>query len=96
MPYATRGANHSKPGHGKLGKCPELRDGREVSEGVRADSEAPGSRAGVHVSSRVSATWGNVDTVAPWPRAADGRQRTASGSRVGTPAREGWGVVECG
>ena len=36
-------ANHGEPGHGKSGKCPELRDGHEVSAGVRVDPEAPGS-----------------------------------------------------
>ena len=63
---------------------------------VRADPEVPGSRAGVHVGSRVSGTWGNVETVPPWPPAADGQHPSTSGSRVGTPAREGWGVVKCG
>ena len=38
-------ANHGDPGHGKSGKCPELRNGREVSAGVRVDSEVPGSMA---------------------------------------------------
>ena len=38
-------ANHGKPDHGKSGKCPELRDGREVSAGVRVDLEIPGSMA---------------------------------------------------
>ena len=38
-------ANHAEPGHGKSGKCPELRDGREVSAGVRVDLEIPGSMA---------------------------------------------------
>ena len=38
-------ANHGEPGHGKSGKCPELRDGREVSAGVRVDPEVPGSMA---------------------------------------------------
>ena len=38
-------ANHEEPGHGKSGKCPELRDGREVSAGVRVDPEVPGSMA---------------------------------------------------
>ena len=37
--------NHEEPGHGKSGKCPELRDGREVSAGVRVDPEVPGSMA---------------------------------------------------
>ena len=32
-------ANHGEPGHGKWEKCPELRDGREVSAGVRVDPE---------------------------------------------------------
>ena len=36
-------ANHEEPGHGKSGKCSELRDGREVSAGVRVDPEVPGS-----------------------------------------------------
>ena len=36
-------ANHGEPGHGKLGQCPELRDGCEVSAGVRVDLEVPGS-----------------------------------------------------
>ena len=49
------------------------RDGREVSAGVRADPEAPGSKAGVHVGSRVSGTWGIVEKVVTWPQAADGR-----------------------
>ena len=89
-------ANHGEPGHGKSGKCPEPSDGREVSAGVRADPEAPASRAGVRVGSRVSGTRGNVEKVAPWPPAADGRQLSTSGSRVGTPAREGWGEVEFG
>ena len=82
-------ANHGEPGHGKLRKCPELRDGREVSAGVRVDLEIPGSMASVHVGSRVSGTRGNVERVAPWPPAVDGRQPSASGSRVGTQAREG-------
>ena len=34
-------ANHGEPAHGKSGKCPELRDGREVSAGVRVDLEMP-------------------------------------------------------
>ena len=34
-------ANHGEPGHGKSGKCPELRDGREVSAGLRVDPEGP-------------------------------------------------------
>ena len=34
--------NHGEAGHGKSGKCPELRDGREVSAGVRVDPEGPG------------------------------------------------------
>ena len=38
-------ANPGEPGHGKLGKCPEVRDGREVSAGVRVDPEVPGSMA---------------------------------------------------
>ena len=38
-------ANHGEPGHGKLGKCPELLDSREVSAGVRVDVEIPGSMA---------------------------------------------------
>ena len=31
-----------EPGYGKAGKCPELRDSREVSAGVRVDPEAHG------------------------------------------------------
>ena len=38
-------ANHGEPGHGNSGECPELRDGREVSAGVRVDLEVPGSMA---------------------------------------------------
>ena len=38
-------AKHGEPGHGKSAKCPELRDGREVSAGVRVDFEVPGSMA---------------------------------------------------
>ena len=38
-------ANHGEPGHGKSGKCPELRDNREVSAGVRVDPEVLGSMA---------------------------------------------------
>ena len=38
-------ANHGEPGHGKSGKCPELRDRLEVSAGVRVDLEIPGSMA---------------------------------------------------
>ena len=38
-------ANHGEPGHGKSGKYPELRDGREVSAGVRVDPEVPRSMA---------------------------------------------------
>ena len=38
-------ANHGEPGHGKSGKYPELRDGREVFAGVRVDPEVPGSKA---------------------------------------------------
>ena len=32
--------NHGKPDHRKSGDCPELRDGREVSAGVRVDLDA--------------------------------------------------------
>ena len=90
------GPTMEKLGHGKFGQCPEPRDGREVSAGVRADVEAPSSRARVHVGSRMSGTPGNVETVAPWPPAADGRHAITSRRRVGTPTRERWGVVECG
>ena len=38
-------ANDGEPGHRKSGKCPELRDGGEVSAGVRVDPEVPGSMA---------------------------------------------------
>ena len=38
-------ANHGEPGHGKSGECPELQDGCEVSAGLRADPEVPGSVA---------------------------------------------------
>ena len=38
-------ANPGEPGHGKSGKCPEHRDGRQVSAGVRVDPEVPGSMA---------------------------------------------------
>ena len=38
-------ANHGEPGHGKSRKCAELRDGREVSAGVRVDPEVLGSMA---------------------------------------------------
>ena len=38
-------ANHGETGHGKSGKCPEPRDGREVSAGVRVDPEVPESMA---------------------------------------------------
>ena len=38
-------ANHGEPGHRKSGKCPELRDGREVSAGVRVHLEVPGTMA---------------------------------------------------
>ena len=38
-------AIHGEPVHGKSGKCPELRDSREVSAGVRVDPEVPGSMA---------------------------------------------------
>ena len=81
---------------GSREKCPEVWDGCEVFAGVRVDPEAPGSKARVHVGSRVSGTRENVETVAPWPPPADGRQPSASGSRVGTQAREGWRVMECG
>ena len=89
-------ANHGEPDQRKSKKCLKLRDGHEVSAGVRVDPEVPGSMAGVPVGSRVSGTWGNVERVAPWPPAADGRHTSAFGSRVGTPTREGSGVVECG
>ena len=36
-------ANHGEPDHGKSGKYPELRDGREVSARLRVDPEVPGS-----------------------------------------------------
>ena len=81
-------ANHGEPGHGKSGKCREPRDSREMSARVIADPEARGSRARVRVQSLVRGTWGNVETVAPWPPAADGRQPSTSVSRVGTPACE--------
>ena len=35
-------AKHGEPGHGKSGNCLELRDGREVSAGVRVDPEVTG------------------------------------------------------
>ena len=38
-------ANHGEPGHGRSGKCPELRDGSELSAGVRVDPEVTGSMA---------------------------------------------------
>ena len=38
-------ANHGEPDHGKSGKCPEPRDGREVSAEVRVHLEIPGSMA---------------------------------------------------
>ena len=38
-------ANHWEPDHKKSGKCPELRDAREVSAGVRVELEIPGSMA---------------------------------------------------
>ena len=38
-------ANHGEPDYGKSGKYPELRDGLEVSAGVRVDLEIPGSMA---------------------------------------------------
>ena len=38
-------ANHGEPGHGKFGKCAELRDGREVFAGSRVDPEVLGSMA---------------------------------------------------
>ena len=38
-------ANHGEPGNGKSEKCPELRDRREVSAGVRVYPEVPGSMA---------------------------------------------------
>ena len=88
--------NHREPGHRKSGTCPESRDGRQVSAGMRADPEAPRSRARVQVGSRVSGTLGNMEQVAPWLPAADGRHPSTSGSRVGTPVRDGWGSVECG
>ena len=37
--------SHGESDHGKSGKCPESRDGREVSAGVRVDPEVPGSTA---------------------------------------------------
>ena len=37
--------NHGEPDHGKSGKCSKLRDGCEVSAGVRVDLEIPGSMA---------------------------------------------------
>ena len=64
--------------------------------GVTVDTEAHGAKALVHVGSGVSGTRGNVEKVTPWPPAADVRKPSASGSRVGTPAPERWGVVECG
>ena len=83
-------ANQREPGHRKSEKCPDHRDGREVSAGLRVDPEVPGSMARVHVGSRVSGARGNVERVAPWTPAVDGRHPSASGSRVGTPTREGW------
>ena len=44
MEWKTMG-HHGEPDQGKSGKCPELRDGREVSAGVRVDLEIPGSMA---------------------------------------------------
>ena len=38
-------ANHGEPGRGKSGKSSELREGREVSPGVRVDPEASRSMA---------------------------------------------------
>ena len=46
LPWSGRPwTNHGEPGHGQSGRCPELRDGREVSAGVRVDPEVPGSMA---------------------------------------------------
>ena len=85
-------ANYGEPGPGKSGKCIELRDASEVSAEVRIDPETSGSTAGVQVGSHVKGTRGNVETVAPWPPAADEQQSGGSGSRVGTPANV---RVEC-
>ena len=90
-------ANHGKPDHGKSGKYPELRDGREVFAGVRVDPEAPGSMARVHVGSRVSGTRGT------WKRSPPGLQPWMDDNQVHPgaewvlqPVRDGewWNVVE--
>ena len=90
-------ANHGEPGHGKSGKCPELRDGREVSAGVTVDPEVPGSMACVHVGACVSGTWGNVERVALslQPR-MDDTQVHLGAEWVLQPVRDGewWNVVE--
>ena len=91
------GANHGEPGHVKSGKCPKIRDGREVSAGVRVHPEVPGSMAGVQVGSRVSGTWRNVERVAPalQPRMDDTRVHLGA-EWVLQPVRDGdwWNVVE--
>ena len=58
-------ANHGEHDHWKSGKCLELRDGPEVSTGVRVDPEAPASMAGVHVGSPVRGTWGSLKRTPP-------------------------------
>ena len=67
-----------------------------MSAGVSIDPEAPGSK---DLSTRGLGRErdpGNGEKVAAWPKAADQRQPSASGSQGGTPPREVWGVVECG
>ena len=50
-PMGWETGRHGEVNHGPTmgslatGKCPELRDGREVSAGVRVDLEIPGSMA---------------------------------------------------
>ena len=90
-------ANHGEPDHGKSGKCSELRDGREVSAGVRVDLEIPGSMARVHVGSHLSETKGNVERSPPGlqPRMDDTKVNLGA-KWVLQPVRDGewWNVVD--
>ena len=94
-PWATPG----EPNQGKSGKCPGLRDGREVPARVRVDHEAPVSMTRVHVNSRVSGTW----KPGTWKQSRSGLQPRVDDNQVHPrakwvlrPVRDGewWNVVE--
>ena len=58
--------------------------------------EAPGSKASSTRRSRREPDLGNMEKSRPLASSRGWTIISASGSRVGTPTREGWGELECG